>query len=121
MTSLRDREPDRRVQRAETARRNGGPRSEAVPEDLIAEFEHTKEAKQVQRLADARIVDRLRSTEFDDTTSDWKEFATALVEYGYAVLVAWGVTGELGIKVSLHGGLGRGRMPVSLRLGEDDS
>jgi DNA-directed RNA polymerase specialized sigma24 family protein len=72
------------------------------------------------RLTDREIVARLREVEFDSNSPLWRELAGALVEYGYTVLVGWGIAGQLGEMVMRHGGRGRDRVPQSLRLDPDD-
>jgi hypothetical protein len=121
VSSLPGHEPDPRVERAEKARRTAGPGHDAVPTDALAEFEDREEAKRVERMAEVQIVARLQATGFDPVSRDWKAFAAALVEYGYAVLVAWGVTGELAVRVAVHGGVSKARVPANLRLNEDDA
>jgi hypothetical protein len=121
VTSQSGHEPDRCLQRAADGRSNDAPGHGAVPRSLLTEFEDTEEAKRLQRMADREIVDRLRSVGFDRASSDWTEFAEALLEYGYAVLVAWAVTGEIAGKVAAHGGLSRGRVPEMLHLNEDEA
>jgi hypothetical protein len=43
------------------------------------------------------------------------------MEYGYTVLVVWGCTGTLGRRVARHGGAGRSRVPIDLRLDKDQA
>jgi DNA-directed RNA polymerase specialized sigma24 family protein len=79
------------------------------------------EAKRVERMVELQIVEALRRAEFDRSSPAWRGFATALTEYGYAVLVAWGVTGALAVHAARHGGVSRTRVPSTLRLDEDES
>lgn len=120
MSSQSDHEP-RRIQRAKGARSSGGPGHDAVPGEALTEFENSKEAKRLQRMVDQQIVEKLRSVGFDKTTRDWREFVEALVEYGYAVLVAWGVTDQIATKVRTVAGRSGSRVPERLRLPEDDA
>lgn len=71
--------------------------------------------------ADRAVVDRLREVGFRETSREWRLVAKALLEYGYPVLVAWGLTGELASKVAKQGGASRAKVPTDLRLCEDDA
>jgi hypothetical protein len=72
-----------------------------------------------ERLADQRIVEKLRSCGFDGP--EWRVLACALMEYGYTVLVVWACKGTLGQHAARHRGLGGARVPINLQLDADEA
>jgi DNA-directed RNA polymerase specialized sigma24 family protein len=76
-------------------------------------------APEAERLADARIVEKLRECGFDGP--EWRAVAAGLMEYGYTILVVWACTGTLGRHAADHGGVSGSRVPVDLRLDEDEA
>lgn len=121
MSSPRGDEPTRPVQRGVESPRPEGPGYRTVPMNVVAEFETLDQAKQLERVADAQIVTKLREEGFDRSSPSWRALASALAEYGYAVLVAWGVTGVLGRHAAAFGGVSGRRVPPHLRLDEDEA
>lgn len=74
--------------------------------------------------AEAEIVRRLLAAgvdgdDFNDADPEWRQLATRLIKYGYPVLVAWGVTGELPKKVESVALYGGRRLPEELN--KDDA
>jgi DNA-directed RNA polymerase specialized sigma24 family protein len=114
-------EPGQQLQPGDQARHSDGPGHDAVRFDTIAEFEALDEAKKVERMAELQIVERLRAVGFDEASPEWRTFGAALAEYGYAVLVAWGVTGALFVHGAKHGGLSSVRVQKAGRLSEDEA
>lgn len=93
--------------------------------DALAQFERSFGAKRIERMAETQIVERLRLVEFNPTSDLWRRFSGALIEYGYAVFVAWGVTGTLYLHAAQHG-RGRGvrgltKIPETLKLNHDEA
>jgi DNA-directed RNA polymerase specialized sigma24 family protein len=95
--------------------------NEPLSIEAVAAFEASDEAMRVERLADLRIVESLRRVDFNPMSWEWRTFEAALIEYGYTVLVTWGVTGALAGHAARHGGVSRRRVPTDLRLNEDDA
>jgi DNA-directed RNA polymerase specialized sigma24 family protein len=68
----------------------------------IEEFRASPEAQRLARLeADQEILLRLSNEGFAGAT--WEALAFALVEYGYAVMIAWIVTGTVFVKIRERG------------------
>lgn len=73
-----------------------------VSSDELREFRRTSEAQRVEQLeADTELMLRLSSEGFDGKT--WQEVARALVEYGFTVMRAWVVTGQVFVKLQQKG------------------
>jgi DNA-directed RNA polymerase specialized sigma24 family protein len=89
--------------------------------EAIREFEALDEAKRVERMAEAQIVERLRQEGFDQSSPVWQAFAGALAEYGYVVLLAWAITGTLPMQAARHAHINRARVPSHLRLDGDEA
>jgi hypothetical protein len=91
---------------------------------LVA-FEGGAEANTIERLAEADILLTLQLQGFDVNSPEWRTFAHALAEYGYAVFIAWGVTGTLRRMAARHAGgrgvLGLERLPERIDLDEDQA
>lgn len=100
------------------------PGSVALDRQLVA-FETGAEAIEIERLADQDILLTLQLQGFDVNSPEWRTFAHALAEYGYAVFIAWGVTGTLRRMASRHAGgrgvLGLERLPEQIDLEEDQA
>lgn len=87
----------------------------------LREFEATREADHLQRLAaDEDLVRFLQLSEFDTSTPEWGKFARALAEYGYAVFRAWLGTGEIVRRLAARTVRGRTDLPTPFHLHEDD-
>lgn len=89
----------------------------------LRKFDELPAAKRLERLADQQIVQTLQWRSFDRTCAEWRELASALVEYGYSVFKGWLVTGVVHQMAANHAG-GRGvyglnKIPESLRLTGD--
>ncbi|HSH60734.1 MAG TPA: hypothetical protein VK988_14075 [Acidimicrobiales bacterium] len=94
--------------------------SDAELTEELQRFEDLPAAQRLERLADQEIVQTLEWRSFDRTCSEWKELASALVEYGYSVFIGWLVTGVVHRMAANHGG-GRGvyglnKIPENLQL-----
>lgn len=62
--------------------------------------------------ADREVVYFLQLSGFDESTDEWQIFASALIEYGYAVFRAWFATGEIVARLARRGVLGRAGCPA---------
>ena len=116
------------------SRSRGGPRTAGLqrdrrdlvvtPGDVATElhaFEAGGEAEYLARLAaDANLVNYLQWSSFDDSTDEWRQFARALAEYGYAVFRAWFGSGEIVTRLATRSVRGRGVLPSPYRLSDDD-
>lgn len=94
-----------------------GAADPADPADLDAGFD--AEASWAERLADARIVAKLRECGYDGP--EWQVLADALMAYGYSVLSIWGASGMLACHAAEHGGVSGRRVPPGLRLDADQA
>ncbi len=81
------------------------PRTELQPEvspSDLSEFETTPEARHLARLeADTELMLRLSADGFEGRV--WEKVAGALVEYGFAVMRAWLITGQVFVKLREKG------------------
>ncbi|HMR94841.1 MAG TPA: hypothetical protein PKE05_04845 [Microthrixaceae bacterium] len=90
----------------------------------LDKVESLSAAQKVQRLAENDIILTLQLQQFSTETDEWRELAAALLEYGYAVFLAWTVTGQVRGMAARHGrgGVwGIERLPERLRLPEDQA
>jgi len=86
----------------------------------LQEFERQEAAEYLARLAaDEDLVRFLQLSNFDVGSDEWRQFARALAEYGYAVFRAWLGTGEIVRRLSLKTVRGRAILPSPFRLDED--
>lgn len=94
-----------------------------TPQGLAAElqeFERQEAAEYVARLAaDEDLVRLLQLSYFDISSDEWRQFAQALAEYGYAVFRAWFGTGEIVRRLAVKTVRGRTVLPSPFRLDED--
>lgn len=91
----------------------------------LREFEDEESARRLQRIVEEEIVGDLQWQGFDTTTPEWREFASALAEYGYSVFMGWLVSGTVYRMAAQHAG-GRGvfgleKIPEGLRLFGDEA
>lgn len=91
----------------------------------LAEFDELAEARRLERIAEEEIITLLQLQAFDRRTPEWRTVASALIEYGYSVFMAWTVTGVVRHMAARHAG-GRGvnglaRLPERLQLTHDDA
>lgn len=93
--------------------------------DELASHERSSEARRLERLADQEMVVTLQLQDFATTSREWKVFASALAEYGYAVFVGWLITGAVyrmaASQMRGRGVMGLGKIPEDLRLSRDDA
>jgi DNA-directed RNA polymerase specialized sigma24 family protein len=91
----------------------------------LNEFETTTQGRALERVAESEIILLLQLQKFDPHTPEWKTLRDALIEYGYAVLKAWCITGAIkSIAARARNGqgvMGVGKIPDGLRLNEDDA
>ena len=74
----------------------------AVSTNELAEFRRTSEARRLARLeADTELMLRLSAEGFEGAA--WREVSRALVEYGFTVMRAWVVTGQVFVKLRERG------------------
>lgn len=86
----------------------------------LQEFERQEAAEYLSRLAkDEDLVRFLQLSNFDIASDEWRQFARALAEYGYAVFRAWLGTGEIVKRLSMKAVRGRAILPSPFRLDED--
>lgn len=86
----------------------------------LAEFERQAAAEYLSRLAaDEDLVRFLQLSNFDVASDEWRQFARALAEYGYAVFRAWLGTGEIVRRLAMRTVRGRGILPSPFRIDED--
>ena len=92
----------------------------ARPGPNLRAFERERLAANLDRLAaDRDLILHLQLSNFDETTEDWKTFARALTEYGYAVFRAWFATGEIKKHLAAKRVHGRHELPEPYRLGDE--
>lgn len=92
--------------------------------DMLATEEASDEARRLQRIADNEIIAELGFLKFDTDTPEWEEFAAALAEYGYSVLMGWLITGSI-FRMAAAQRQGKGvhglhKLPDDLRLTDRD-
>lgn len=122
MSSSRDHEPAERPVQPSVA----GPGPHAAAESSgtevlswrLQEFDDRSEARHLERLADAKIIEKLRETGGDPDSPEWRLFSAALIEYGLAVLVAWAGAGRLRQRAIERGVRGAARVPAGRIRGE---
>jgi hypothetical protein len=86
----------------------------------LKEFEREEASEYLSRLAaDEDLVRFLQLSNFDVASDEWRQFARALAEYGYAVFRAWLGTGEIVKRLSVRTVRGRAILPSPFRLDED--
>lgn len=93
--------------------------------DELLQFESLPAARRLERLAEQEILQTLQWRSFHPGCTEWRQLASALVEYGYSVFVGWLVTGAVYRMAANHGG-GRGvyglnKIPENLQLKGDDA
>ena len=97
----------------------GSTRRRTIAPELQA-FDATPEADYLERLAaDRDLITVLQLGGFDMSTSEWRQFATALAEYGYGVFRAWLGTGEIVRRLAARTVRGRNELPSPFALSED--
>lgn len=85
-------------------------------------FERSRNARYLNRLAaDQDLILHLQLSNFDEATEDWKQFARALTEYGYAVFRAWFGTGEIVKRLAAKNVRGRRSLPEPFVLHSEDA
>jgi len=110
---------DERTAGLQRHKRGLRPTAEVVTPEL-QEFERQQAAEHLARLAaDEDLVRFLQLSNFDISTGEWRQFAQALAEYGYAVFRAWFGTGEIVRRMALKTVRGRTVLPSPFRLDED--
>src|SRR3546814_20667587 len=84
---------------------------------VLSLFETSDAAVALERLVERDIILLLQLQAFDPESKEWHELMCALIEYGYAVLTGWGVSGLLHQRAATHKGTpGAHRLPATLRL-----
>lgn len=78
--------------------------------------------RRVEQIAESRMLLLLQLNGYGEHCDEWRILRDALIEYGHAVLVGWGVGGKLRSKASAHKGvIDAYRIPEGLRLSRDDA
>ena len=90
----------------------------AVSENDLDEFKDTESARRLARLqADTELMQRLSDEGFEGRA--WDEVSRALIDYGYQVMKAWVVTGQVFTKMASKGR--RVKPPPFGRIPRDDA